>query len=248
VSTLDFGLGDLDAKPAPVAAGGSKVSDPRISSLDFGLGDIKSTSTTTTTTVKVKPALPSKTGAGNVGNYRSAVVANDAANELDDILGDLNSIDSKKPKPAAAAAAAAAPAAAAASSSKPQASPRGSTSGRVCAKCNQTIGPGPITNVDDKFYHQTCFVCDQCGLVVKGNFLIMEGRTLCGACSSQHSCAKCGKQIEGAYMEMSGKKMHKNCADVQQCGVCHKELLGEIVTAAGVSYHGSCFKCADVRE
>ncbi len=84
-------------------------------------------------------------------------------------------------------------------------------------------------------------VCNYCKAVIKGNFLVVDGKYY----HPEHFiCAKCGKQIKGSYQERDGRYYHPNCEALVSgliCAYCNKVITGDYITSSGKVYHPDCY-------
>jgi len=84
--------------------------------------------------------------------------------------------------------------------------------------------------------------CFYCKAVIKGNYLVVDGKYY----HPEHFlCAKCGKPISGPYKEKEGKYYHPECAALESgliCDWCNKVITGDYVTSGGKVYHPECYK------
>jgi hypothetical protein len=109
----------------------------------------------------------------------------------------------------------------------------------LCAACQLPL-KNPSTSVNEKRYHQSCFVCFHCKTPLSGELGIKEGNVYCQKdytelftrqvetdfCDFDRTCEGCGEYIEhGEMMVAKSKYYHENCFC---CSVCSKLLLGNL--------------------
>ena len=65
----------------------------------------------------------------------------------------------------------------------------------------------------DKTFHQQCFRCAQCSLVLTGGYVLKGAQALCNLCANMRKCSKCLLPIPGgtSYLELDGLSFHQHC-------------------------------------
>jgi len=162
------------------------------------------------------------------------------AENLDNIISDLDSLIPKDTKPAAAPA----PAPAA-----QQTRPAPRTDGaRLCTGCGQPI-VGAFMRFEDKMYHEKCLVCSRCKTPLQTFRKFADGGFACEECyrreNPQRVCATCGKPIVGNAVMVMGVVRHAECF---RCDYCHKLIPEEFIQHDGKVYCppnvSECYKLA----
>jgi len=114
-----------------------------------------------------------------------------------------------------------------AAASKPAAS--ASKGGKICKGCQQTVS-GAFMEVDDGFYHKSCFVCALCSSPLK-KFFEKDDRVYCGDCFTKKvdviPCGRCGKALGSDVVKACGKRFHEECF---RCFNCKKPFNDNLVT------------------
>lgn len=75
-------------------------------------------------------------------------------------------------------------------------------------------------------YHPECFVCSECGKGIRGPYMKIDGKFVCGNCFEEKHrevCAGCGKPIDGQYVGVGDKNYHPECF---KCSKCGKQITG----------------------
>ena len=85
-----------------------------------------------------------------------------------------------------------------------------------CNGCGQPI-EGPCVNAMDNVWHPQCFVCDVCGTLLEGSFMMKDNVPFC----------------RPHFLEKFAEK----------CFGCKTPVAGSIINAIGHKWHPKCFKC-----
>ena len=110
-----------------------------------------------------------------------------------------------------------------------------------CEKCKLPI-KDKYLNIDNKKYHNTCFVCAECNSEFEnGNFFNYNGAPICKKCYAYKAakiCAKCNEPILSKVYLALDKHWHVDCFT---CGKCGKQFNQEsFLNIEGQPYHQSC--------
>ena len=95
-----------------------------------------------------------------------------------------------------------------------------------CAGCGKPLVGAAISLGDGKNYHPECFVCCECGKGIRGQYMMVDGKFVCGSCFEEkhrETCAACGKPVDGQYVGVGDKNYHPECF---KCSKCNKQITG----------------------
>jgi paxillin len=258
VSTLDFGLDDLQDASGGNSAGVSEVPEGvRVSSLDFGLDDL-SAATPTPAPVAATPAPA------------AAPVVTDDDDDLDALMASLSAAPQPAavppPRESALPPVSAPPTSLAdigASASAPVTtggddldSLLGALGGQMqdvsdtnaagrsaCAKCNSAI-IGEVLQALGRSYHPQHFTCRECKRALgTEDFFEVEGDVACVPCHTRlyaSQCGKCQQAITDKCITALGKKWHEACF---VCGSCNTGFpTGAFYSHDNTPYCEGCFQ------
>ena len=95
-----------------------------------------------------------------------------------------------------------------------------------CAGCGKPLVGAAISLGNGKNYHPECFVCCECGKGIRGQYMMVDGKFVCGSCFEEkhrETCAACGKPVDGQYVGVGDKNYHPECF---KCSKCNKQITG----------------------
>jgi hypothetical protein len=93
---------------------------------------------------------------------------------------------------------------------------------RICYNCKKEIGTESHFQLQDSFWHSTCFKCEECSVDVIHDCRFENGRLLCPlhfATAKGYVCSACGLVIENEYIEMLSNIYHVECKKCKVCGI-----------------------------
>ncbi|XP_061189778.1 lipoma-preferred partner homolog [Saccostrea echinata] len=97
----------------------------------------------------------------------------------------------------------------------------------ICVKCQKkVVGENNGCTANDQVYHISCFICINCGTLLRGkSFYSMDNKPYCEQCyiNSLEKCSVCSKPITDRLLRATGKPYHPACFT---CVVCGKSLDG----------------------
>jgi len=112
-----------------------------------------------------------------------------------------------------------------------------------CAKCSLPIKDKQFYDIIGKKYHETCFLCHQCGSAFKnGQYFNKDDNPLCAEChlAQAKKCAKCNLGITSKVYSALNKFWHFECFTCEKCGVDFKDE--SFVEYEGKPYHQKCYQ------
>lgn len=99
--------------------------------------------------------------------------------------------------------------------------------------------------VEKKHYHLHHFLCDSCGVKLKGkdswgSYYQAGDQRLCQNCFEKKNfvCDKCGKKIIDEYVSLMGMNLHKSCTT---CIYCRKPVNEHGTKAGNHMAHLDCY-------
>jgi len=109
-----------------------------------------------------------------------------------------------------------------------------------CAACLQPVEEG--IQALDKSWHQSCFTCSKCAVVLEGGFRVQEDLPYCGACYRHYllpKCYACNEPAENAVSTQAfpGRHWHRECF---KCCACGEILEGSFSQRDGSLYCEAC--------
>jgi hypothetical protein len=97
----------------------------------------------------------------------------------------------------------------------------------LCAGCSQRCESGRVLQIDDRIWHEACFVCVECRQSLSGkNFVTHNNRYYCKADYESRfavRCTRCSKETKGQCFKikapLDGSEMifHESCYSCAQC-------------------------------
>lgn len=112
----------------------------------------------------------------------------------------------------------------------------------ICENCRLPI-TGDFSLTDNQHYHKKCFLCSNCGFVLRDNYLHNQGQNYCLSCSDTlaDTCSKCGLKILDEKFETEDERcFHVKCFF---CGICNQKLdERSFIPFKNDGYHVDCFR------